>query len=422
MKIWTTVIGQRLDDAQNTRSMLLCQALIDRGHDVTMWTSSYDHINKVWREQWQTSPDLWVMPNGLKVRFMEGCGYTSNVSVRRFYDHWLAGRSLKKKAASLELPDVIVASIPDHLTAAAAADLARQHDIALVVDVRDKWPDIFIDYAKGARLKALVTLGLSAERRRAAGALRSADAVVGMMQSMIDWGLDRAGRAPTPKDRVFYLTTADRNFGPDMPPAEGRIAELAHSLAGRVVFSFTGTFNQTQHPSLLLDALERLEATGRIDPDKTAFVIGGTGTGEEQLTERAKRFGNVHLTGWLNSRELQAVLRLSDVGLLLMNFPSPAFNNKAFSYLASGLPIINGATGDLAALIAANDLGINVDGGDVDQLAAAIVALASNTDLRAGMRQATEALYQRQFDREANYSAYAQHIEEVVRGRKSGRP
>lgn len=414
-------MGQRLEDAQNTRSMLLCQALIDRGHDVTMWTSAYDHINKVWREQWRESPDLWVMPNGLKVRFMEGCGYTRNVSVRRFYDHWLAGRSMKKKAASLELPDVIVASIPDHLTAAAAADLARQHDIALVVDVRDKWPDIFIDYAKGAGLKALVALGLSAERRRAGGALRAADAVVGMMQSMIDWGLSRAGRAPTAKDRVFYLTTADRNFGPDMPRPAGRIAELAQSLVGRVVFSFTGTFNQTQHPSLLLDAVERLEGTGQIDPEKTAFVIGGSGVGEEQLTTRARRLGNVHLTGWLNSEELQSVLRLSDVGLLLMNFPSPAFNNKAFSYLASGLPIINGATGDLAELIDTNGLGINVDGGNVDQLAAAIVTLANDADLRARMRHATQALYQTQFDRKANYDAYAQHIEDIVMSHKATR-
>ena len=85
MRVWTSTIGQRLDGAENTRTMLLCDHLLRAGHEVTLWTSAYDHIRKGWRQEWLVHGESgYRMPNGLDVRFMKGCGYKSNVSVSRF--------------------------------------------------------------------------------------------------------------------------------------------------------------------------------------------------------------------------------------------------------------------------------------------------------------------------------------------------
>src|SRR3546814_4344558 len=76
-----------------------------------------------------------------------------------------------------------------------------------------------------------------------------------------------------------------------------------------------------------------------------------------------------------------------------MNFASPAFNNKAFAYLACGIPILNGALGDLAELIAEQDVGVNVPAGDAAALAASIKALVDDPGRVAAMKARVRDLY-----------------------------
>lgn len=416
MRVWVTVIGQRLDGAENTRSMLLCSKLIELGHNVTMWTSAYDHIRKIWRPEWaEGNGKPVVRDDGLEIRFMKGCGYRENVSIGRFVDHWLASRDFVRQAGNIPKPDVIVASIPDHLTASAAVAWGLRHGVVTVVDVRDKWPDIFLDYVKSPLLAGIVSTGLAGERRRVARTLKEADAVVAMMNSMLDWALKKARRRKTWRERVFYLTTTPKNFGVELPKltSDSVVPNIIAKLSGKVVFTFVGTFNRTQHPNLILDAVERLHTAG-LSQNRMAFVIGGSGADFEQVRDRAEKYDNVFTTGWLNTDEMAVLLAHSSAGILAMNFSSPAFNNKAFAYMASGLPIINGATGDLAELIEINKVGINVPGGDSQALADALLSLASDPELLSAMRGNVQNLFDANFDRDKNYSQFVQHLEMIV--------
>ncbi|WP_420578755.1 glycosyltransferase family 4 protein [Oceaniradius stylonematis] len=418
MRIWTTVIGQRLSDADNTRSMLLCDTLLKRGHEVTMWTSAFDHINKTQRQEFLAAADgVHMMPNGLQVRFMEGCGYRSNISLRRFIDHWLCGRDFRRKAEGLPLPDAMVVSIPDHLTASAALGFCVRKGVPAVADVRDKWPDIFVDYVDGVAKKALVRTALAWESRRVAHALSSATGLVSMMNSLMNWGLDKSGRTKSKRDRIFYLATSPRNYGvePEEPISPtSAVAKALEATKGKVVFAFTGTFNRTQHPSLVLDAVDMMTAEGNPLVDRFAVIIGGTGEGADEINRRADALPNVHMTGWLSSVEMRTLLRGADVGLLMMNFPSPAFNNKAFSYLSSGLPIVNCATGDLADLISEHELGINCRGGDASGVKDAIVRLIQEPELRRRMAANVRHIFEEQFDTPTIYGRYADHVEQIA--------
>lgn len=422
MRVWTSTIGQRLDGAENTRTMLLCDHLLQAGHEVTLWTSAYDHIRKCWRQEWFTHGESgYRMPNGLNVRFMKGCGYKSNVSVSRLVDHLLAARSLRRQAVTLPPPDAVVASLPDHITAEAIVRYGRSVGATTVVDVRDKWPDIFIDYAPNAILKMLIRIGLIMETARARRALRNADSLVAMMKSMMSWGLSKAGRAPKDTDRVFYLTTTPRNFGIERPACElpHVVREALETTKGRVIVTFVGTFNRTQHPALLLDAIDLLADRGQLDCGRIAFLIGGSGIDADKIEKRSKKYPCVYNLGWLDTPAMLEVLAASDIGLLLMNFPSPAFNNKAFAYLASGLPIINGATGDLYELIEDHNVGMNVKGGDIEALAAAILRLAGDRPQLEAYKTRVRTMFDESFDRESNYSAYVAHIEALVAARGS---
>lgn len=418
MRIWTTVIGQRLDNADDTRSMLLCAELLRRGHEVTMWTSAYDHIRKEWRSEWRAHPDGYRRDDGLEVRFMKGRGYRTNVSPQRFVDHWFAARDFATRAPSAERPDAIVASLPDHLTAEAAVAFGRAHGVPVIVDVRDKWPDVFVDRAGEGMRRRIAHAALMTEHRRARRVLRGAHAIVASMRSMMQWGLEKAERAPTWRERVFYLTTFGKNF--DVAPAsvdaptDDAVARALDATRGRVVFTFVGTFNRTQHPLLVLDAVDRLAASGALDPSRYAVIIAGEGLDADEVRRRAERHPNVHVVGWVNAEQMRRLLRGSDVGLLAMNFPSPAFNNKAFAYLASGLPILNGATGDLAEIVNDESIGVNVPGGDAGALADAMARLATDDAWRTRLTRNARRLFDERFDRDANYRAYADHVEAVI--------
>lgn len=417
MNIWLSTIGQRLDHAENTRTMLLATTLLERGHSVTLWTSAYDHIRKQWRKEWSNGDvGFWEMPSGLNVRFMKGCGYRKNIGPSRLADHILAARDFRRQAAKLPPPDIAIASLPDHITAAAMVEYGRFAGFPVIVDVRDKWPDIFVDYAPTA-LKPFVRVGLARESARARNALANADALVAMMQSMLDWGLAKAKRTASADDRIFYLATMEANAAQQSPISDlaPEHQELLNQVSGKTVFSFVGTFNKTQHPSLILDALEELFSQRAFDTSKIAVMIGGDGVGADGVRSRIDRLPFAYYLGWLRPSEMRALLARTDVGLLPMNFASEAFNNKAFAYLASGLPILNCADGDLARLIEKADIGMNLPAGDARTMAAAIKALAMNPSRVEQLKAKARTVFNSEFDQHKIYNDYADHIETIAR-------
>jgi glycosyltransferase involved in cell wall biosynthesis len=97
-----------------------------------------------------------------------------------------------------------------------------------------------------------------------------------------------------------------------------------------------------------------------------------------------------------------------------MNFASEAFNNKAFAYLASGLPIINCAVGDLRQLIDDERIGVNVDAGNPQALAQAMHQLLSDRSATREMSARVKNLYSKRFNQEKVYEDYAAHVELIA--------
>ena len=327
----------------------------------------------------------------------------------------MAARDFRNRAVQLPKPDAVIASLPDHFTAAAVVDFASQNSIPAIVDVRDKWPDVFVDYTpKFFRL--LAKLLLSFESQRAYRALSRADSLVAMMHSMLDWGVNKARRNATQNDRVFFLSTMERTDERAEPitALSPEHQQLLEAISGKTILSFVGTFNKTQHPALVLDALDILSKEPNFDPDSIAVVIGGDGQDADAVRRRIGELDFVHYVGWLKPHEMRAILVRSDFGLLPMNFSSPAFNNKAFAYLACGLPILNCASGDLAELIEMEKVGINVAPGDPAAMAKAIAdCLHTEQDL-GRLKSRVQAVYSRLFDQQHTYNSYVDHIQKIV--------
>src|SRR3546814_15925571 len=82
------------------------------------------------------------------------------------------------------------------------------------------------------------------------------------------------------------------------------------------------------HPLLVIEAFELLSREPGFDSRRVRLLIGGDGVDAGEVDRRIAALPFARRLGWLKPPEMRAILTRSDVGLLPMNFASPAFNNK----------------------------------------------------------------------------------------------
>jgi glycosyltransferase involved in cell wall biosynthesis len=387
------------------RTALLANELATRGHEVTWWASSFDHASRKFAGPGGGPCEIL---DSVEARLLPALGYGSNLSVMRYLDHRYVARCFRRELTDVEPPDLVVAATPDYHIAADAATFARRNGVPYVIDVRDPWPDAFVDLAPTPIGKLGARMILAPDFRKVKRMIRGADGLVAMMESMLDWGLGHAGRARGARDAVFYLGTDDP-AAPDLVLAH----ELRKSLQGRPAVVYVGTFGSYNHPGVVLEAARLLESRGEWgDFD---LVIGGEGDLFKPLSRQYSDLPGVHFTGWLDAAQISAVLSVGSVGVVPWT-RGHAFPNKAFSYLAAGLPILTSADGDLRHLVEGEGIGRFFEPGSAEGLAGMFKDLLGDRKALDGMRRRVSRVYSTRFRADVIYEAYADYLEMVVTG------
>jgi glycosyltransferase involved in cell wall biosynthesis len=388
------------------RSGFLAEELAARGHQVTWWASAFDHMSKTML--FPDDAEVRITGN-LVVRALRGRAYSRNVSWRRYRDHAIIAAKFRRLAPLEPRPDLIVASTPDHQLAYEAVRFARQQRVPVVVDVRDQWPDLFLDVVPRPFRPAL-RIALARDFRMVRSTLRDADAIVSMMSQLLEWSLERAGRPANWRDRVFYLGA--KAASPAMTDSVSKeLAALLRQLAGRFVLVFVGTFGRYYAPTIIARAARRLQASGAAD---VRFVIAGDGPYRDEVRAAADGLDNVVLTGWLNEAEIGALLGIASAGIIPCSEDIDTFPNKAFAYLSAGLPLIASVSGDLRRLLGDTGVGLHYPPNDVEALAGCIVRLAENDQLRRHLAGCAKTLFDTTLNSAAVYSSFADHLERIA--------
>lgn len=130
--------------AKQMRAGYIANELIQQGaHSVTLWGSAFDHFSKTWHSKETTTLEV---SDRLTVKLIKGIGYKKNISWRRFLDHRIVAKKFKVLAPLCQKPDVMVVSMPPHDLAYEAVRFATKHNIPVIVDIRDPWPDLFLNH------------------------------------------------------------------------------------------------------------------------------------------------------------------------------------------------------------------------------------------------------------------------------------
>lgn len=411
MKIWLFQTGEPLPIKNGVRKMrtaVLADKLLERGHKVLWWASTFEHQQKKMVSKKDRSFDI---SDGYTIRVLRGCKYRKNISLRRYLSYQIVSLKFRFQSKHFPKPDAIVASMPDHLLAYEAASYARKNGIPFLVDIRDLWPDTFLDRFRNMGLYGLGKIVLARDFMLLASLLKSADALSAMSHGILQWGLDKIGRERGPFDKVFYLgykVYPDEALG--LTKGSG-IPALLKGRENKKLFIFIGTFGISYELDLILEAARRFDELSKID---ICFVLAGTGEKFDIISKKASGLKNVILPGWIGESEIQVLLNRAHVGLVPCRSVKNAMPNKPFEYLSAELPLISSLEGEMADLIDQHRLGLNYLPGDLKGLCQCIERLADDAKLHDEMSRNALDFFGKYGDADKIYDEYCEFIEDLA--------
>lgn len=421
MRIWLVTVGEPLPQlggrARLLRAGLLSRVLVQQGHDVLWWTSTFDH----WSKRHLAAGDTeWKYQAGLRLRLLHGCGYRRNISLRRILDHVLVANRFRKLAELEPPPDVILCSLPTLELSLASIRYGERHSVPVILDVRDLWPDIFLEFVPRWAL-GIARFGISAMRRQVRRACAGAYALTGNAPAFVDWGLRQAKRTRGRLDRHFP-------FGyPAQIPDDTEI-EAAYSYWAQhgitrnqegVLVCFFGTMGHQFDLETVVDAAFRLESEGY----PIRFVLCGVGERLESLRRLAGASHAIVFPGWVGWAEINVLMRMADVGLapyrnhagFVGNMP-----NKPIEYFAGGLPVVSSLDGYLSEFLDTEQCGRTYQAGNVRALCDILKELFSSPQQLAIMAHNASQVYSEHFDADQVYGRMCDYLIEVIDAYRDG--
>jgi glycosyltransferase involved in cell wall biosynthesis len=410
MKVWILQTGEPIHTdtggLRPMRAINLTDALVSRGHEVVLWTSNFDHFTKTHRF---ANPKKLQISDKIAIRLIPSIGYTSHISLRRLFDHLQLAINLRLRIGQESSPDLIVLGFPPIETAWAMMRWGKKRNIPVVVDVKDAWPEIWLDNLPKF-IASILRLLLHPYFKISRSTLSSASAICAPTESFIRWSNEFSGRHEGKFDKVLYLTSRDVSKSMDYQSDKGfEINKLGIYSDGRFRCSFVGTLNS----AFDFEPIFRMAEENEIE-----VVIAGNGPQLVSLRERAKQLTNVKFTGWISARQASE-LALCSTFLLAPYIESSNFNmhipNKFFDAMMHGKPIVTSIKGLGNDIAVRNRIGLVYDRKEIDALSNLIQQFPQSHKIWGELSVNAREIYDENFSYEKVYVLYVQHLEEMMR-------
>jgi glycosyltransferase involved in cell wall biosynthesis len=267
-------------------------------------------------------------------------GRRAAIAARRVFSFpdvyaWFAGPAKRAARRLLERhrPELVFSTAPPFTCHVAAAALAREAGVPLVLDYRDAWTD-----------NPFATFPTRFHRRRARrvedGLLAAASAVTAVTAGMAD-----AFRRRTAAPVRFIPNGYD----------EADFADAAPAREGPFTAAYAGQFYPGRMPWTFLKAASAFAQERGLGPGD--FRVLFLGPMPRAVRVGLDRFGvRVDATGLLNHRDAVRAMRAADVNLLVIGSQPGAaatLTGKIFEYLRAGRPVLAlvPPEGEAAALV-----------------------------------------------------------------------
>ena len=418
MHIWLITVGEPLPiDGNNDRlhrTGMLAKLLVQKGRKVVWWTSTFDHVRK--RQRFNTDTNIKVS-NNFEIKLLHSIGYRKNISISRFINHYLIGCKFYKCAQEELKPDIILSSLPTLKLSLSAVKYGGKMNIPVVLDMRDMWPDVFLDFipswAKGIARILFLPMYIMLSK-----ACIGATHITGITPGFVNWGVKCANRNPTFLDKSFFLGYSENApKKKDIEDAERFWLKYGLSKnSNEFNICFFGNLGHSFVPEFINIINSARKIKNKNYPIR--FIVCGSGVNLNYYKKISRDCNNVIFPGWINKDQIWTLLRMSSIGLLpYQNVKSFIISlpNKSIEYLSAGLPIVSSLKGVLGEILKDYNCGITYESENADDLISKLTYLSNNPNILKEMSKNAYTLYKDKFVAEKVYNDMIDYLELVIK-------
>lgn len=362
-----------------TRHFDFAQELVRRGHEVTIFASSFDlklksekiNDNKRFKEE---------VVNGVRFIWIKTYHYKKNnygrfINMFSFaFNSYRVGRKLAQK------PDTIIGSSAHPFTCISAYYLSKKYKAKYLTEIRDLWPQTLID------LGSISQDGIAAKAFKLLEKFiyNKAEKIVVLMYNAVEY-IKTYG---VPKDKIIYIPNGVavnrydeiiKEYQKIEILRQGKSSSIDNIIKehnSKFTAAYLGNIGQANSIYTIIEAMKIVKSKGYED---IHILMVGDGVEKAKCIKKSIEYNLDNSIFWYNFIQKQEVpIFLNKIDLCLFNVAdynvlkygiSP---NKLFDYLYSGKPV-------LYACSASNDIvkmanaGISVPAENPEKLAEALI-------------------------------------------------
>lgn len=350
--IWLITVGESMPTGDNKvwRTAMLARLLSEK-NNIIRWTSTFDHQQK--KYLYKENIKVKVSDNLSHFFLHSKIPYYKNVSFSRIKNHREVANNFEKEAQNESKPDLIYCSFPTIELAYSAVNYGKNNDVPVIVDVRDLWPDIFLDLFPSF-LKPFGKLILKDYFKKTNYIFKNANGITAVSKKYLDFGLNYAERAITRKDGIFPLGYDD-SIKIELSIKElNELSRLKIDI-NKINVWFVGSFGKTYDLSPVIKAAKKIYKKH----PHVNFIFTGDGENMDKWKKEANGLESIIFTGWGGKKEIQYLSSNSSIGLMAYAKGAPqGLPNKVFEYMALGLPILSSLETETKDLLKDEQIGL----------------------------------------------------------------
>lgn len=363
------------DSPGGTRHFELGKQLSKNGYNVVIFASNFIHMNfefvklkknkRYKLEKFCNLDFIWVKTNSYKKnnwkRLMNMFSYCYRVI-------GLSRRLVKK--GIIKKPDIIIGSTVHPFAALTAAFIARRYKIPFIFEIRDLWPQTFIDMRIWKKSSFVSRFFKFIEKKT----VFKSNKIIVLSPKTKDYLLEKYDYL---LKNIFYVPNGvyiqkeknDQNSN----VIEGTIVELSKiKNRGNFCVLFTGSLILTNKIENLISAAEKIKKRKNIK-----FILIGKGQHEAYYRKiiTNKDLDNIQIFNPVRKNNIGKVLNMADVLVLNQGNVQWGSSNKVYDYLNSGKPIISSVFASHNDIVEKINAGVAVSPENPDALVHAIIKI-----------------------------------------------
>ncbi|MCD6099995.1 MAG: glycosyltransferase family 4 protein [Candidatus Marinimicrobia bacterium] len=351
-----------------TRHFDFAKELVKRGHEVTVFASSFHYSLLKETETYSVRKFKFKTYDGVNFVWIKSFPYKRNDWRRVFnmlsysYLSWKVAKGLHKKK-----PDVVLGSTVHPFAALAASMVAKRYKVPFVFEIRDLWPQTLIDMGVW-RKNSLTSLLFRKVEEKTVKACQAIVVLSPMTKNYI--------KENYKGKKAYYIPNGVdlRRFDIDMRVYGNPTIDFLsqRKREGKFLVAFTGALVKSNNLEQLVEIANRL----REIPD-IQLVLIGRGQERKSLVSQIKKgdLKNIKILDPVRKAEVPHLLKIVDALLLVQGKVFWGSMNKLFDYLSAGKPVVASVYADHNNPIERINAGITVPPGDLEALSWAIFKL-----------------------------------------------